>query len=57
MKELSDYMLWVSNPLIEGDSIPRFYYAHDIWQYTTDASVPGVEGPVDVNLMFVPKTE
>ena len=57
MKELSDYMLWVSNPLIEGDSIPRFYYSHDIWQYTTDASVPGVEGPVDVNLMFVPKTE
>lgn len=34
---------------------PDFYYEHSFWQYTFTGSVPGIEGGVDLDLMFVKK--
>lgn len=46
---LKDYDFW----LAEYRNEPTFYYHFDMWQYTAKGSVPGVEGPVDLNLSFV----
>ena len=32
---------------------PEFYYDHDIWQYSITGSVPGIEGDVDLDVMYV----
>ena len=48
LPRLTDYQLWIG---AIGDS-PDFYYAHDIWQYSAEGSVGGVDGPVDLNLLF-----
>ncbi len=45
---LADYDFWVGAP---GDA-PDFYYVHSWWQYSYTASVPGIEGDVDLNLHF-----
>ena len=37
-----------------GD-FPDFYYAFDIWQYSFEETIPGIETPTDMNLMFIPK--
>ena len=50
---LKDCKLWLAEP---GD-YPSFYYAGNIWQYTHEGEVPGIEGPVDLNLMFIKRPE
>jgi len=50
LSRLTDYKFWVAVP---GD-FPDFYYATDIWQYTFTATVPGIDEPTDMNLMFEP---
>lgn len=39
--------------LAQDDDIPDYPYTYDMWQYTTDGSVYGVNGPVDMNICFV----
>lgn len=52
LSRLTDYMFWVA---VYHDS-PDFYYAFPIWQYTDSATVPGILGPADMNLQFIPAT-
>ena len=48
LSRLKDVKFWLAVP---GD-YPDFYYAGNIWQYTHEGEVPGIEGQVDMNLMF-----
>lgn len=52
LPRLADYTLWIG---AVGES-PDFYYAHDIWQYSAEGRVGGIDGPVDLNLLFREKT-
>jgi len=45
---LQDYVFW----LAEYASVPTFAYDFQMWQYTNEGSVPGIEGPVDLNIFF-----
>ena len=49
---LADYSLWIA----ALGPYPDFYYAHDIWQYSISGSVPGISTPVDLDMMFVPRS-
>lgn len=46
--ELADYPIWFAGYA----QTPIFYYRFDIWQYTNEGAVAGIEGNVDVNLCF-----
>ncbi len=48
LDQLTDYTFW----LAEYNARPSFYYHFDLWQYTHKATVPGIEGSVDLNLDF-----
>ena len=51
---LKDCKLWLAEP---GD-YPSFYYAGNIWQYAHGTGeVDGIEGGVDMNLMFIKRDE
>lgn len=45
---LRDYIFW----LAEYAPTPTFAYDFEMWQYTNEGTVPGVEGPVDLNIWF-----
>lgn len=45
---LEGYSFW----LAEYSAAPSFYFRFDLWQYSADGSVPGIEGAVDRNLFF-----
>ncbi len=47
-QELTEYPLWVAM----YSHRMTFPYRLDMWQYTAQGSVPGIEGPVDLNLYF-----
>ena len=49
LSRLKDFKFWLAVP---GD-YPDFYYAGNIWQYDQKGTVPGIEGEVDMNLMFI----
>lgn len=49
LRQLTDYTFW----LAEYDSVPSFGYNFQMWQYSTEGSVDGIEGAVDLNLSFV----
>ena len=53
LSRLGDAELWISAP---GDW-DDFHYAHSVWQYTYEGSVPGIPNPVDRDLRFLPITE
>ena len=53
LSQLADAELWISAPGTWDD----FYYAHAIWQYSYEGSVPGISASVDRNLRFLPITE
>lgn len=46
--ELKDYAFW----LAEYGDTPSFPFAFDMWQYTSDGTVPGIATNVDINLSF-----
>lgn len=46
LEELTDYSFWLA---MYTDQM-TFPYKVDLWQYTEDGAVPGIEGNVDVNL-------
>ena len=50
LSRLTDYCFWVAVP----GAWPDYYYACEFWQYSYIASVPGVEGDVDMNMRFIP---
>lgn len=49
LEELTDYPFW----LAAYTDRMGFPYKVDMWQYTDNGRVPGIEGPVDVDIMFV----
>lgn len=51
LPRLNDYALWIG---ALGDC-PDFYYKHEIWQYSAEGRVAGIDGPVDLNLFFEEK--
>ena len=53
LSRLKDVKFWLAVP---GD-YPDFYYAGNIWQYTHEGEVPGIDGQVDMNLMFIKRPE
>lgn len=48
MEELTDYRSWLAMYSYRM----TYPYQIDMWQYTNEGNVPGVEGPVDINLYF-----
>lgn len=46
VERLEDYTIWVA----EYRSEPLYNRTYDIWQYTSNGSVDGIEGRVDLNL-------
>lgn len=51
LDRLNGLTFWAAAP---GD-YPDFYYAHNFWQYTCTAQINGIEGNVDLDLLFIPK--
>lgn len=48
MEELIEYRGWLA---MYSDQM-TYPYKVDMWQYTDEGSIPGVNGPVDINLYF-----
>lgn len=48
MDRLGEYQLW----LAQYANVPDFPYKFTGWQYTSEGSVPGVPGDVDIDLWF-----
>lgn len=48
LPRIKDYDFW----LAEYTDFPTFYYEYDMWQYTSEGKVPGIEGNVDMNISF-----
>lgn len=46
--ELTGYRFW----LAQYGEMLNYPYRVDMWQYTCEGSVPGIEGNVDINLLF-----
>lgn len=49
LEELTDYPFW----LAAYTDRMGFPYKVDMWQYTDNGRVPGIDGPVDVDVLFV----
>lgn len=49
LKELQQYPFWLAQYRDQMD----YPYQVDFWQYTESGSVPGIEGDVDIDLMFI----
>ncbi len=45
---LSSYDFWFA----EYSQAPSFYYDFAMWQYSDNGKIPGISGPVDMNLCF-----
>lgn len=50
---MKDYDFW----LADYRDFPTMYYRFDMWQYTKDGTIDGVEGAVDLNLSFTDFSE
>lgn len=48
LETLKDYDFW----LAEYRNVPAFYYNFNLWQYSDNAEVQGIEGAVDINICF-----
>lgn len=49
LAQLSGYEFWLAG----YTTIPDFAYAFQMWQYSSTGTVPGIEGPVDLNICMV----
>lgn len=49
LDSLAGVTLWMGDP----GTWPEFRYAHDYWQYSFSGTVPGIEGEVDMDVMYV----
>lgn len=50
LSRLTNYDFWIALP---GD-YPDFYYKCRMWQFSFDSDVPGIDGPADMNMLFIP---
>ncbi len=48
LPDIAPYDFWLAE---YGDE-PTYYYNYDIWQYTDEGRIPGIEGDVDLNICF-----
>lgn len=48
LERLNNYDFW----LAEYNPDPTYYYDFAMWQYTSEGSVPGIKGNVDINISF-----
>ena len=48
MERLTEYDFWLAMYSDQMD----YPYAIEMWQYSSTGMVPGIEEPVDLNLMF-----
>ncbi|MBR2047375.1 MAG: glycoside hydrolase family 25 protein [Oscillospiraceae bacterium] len=53
LEALTDYDWWLA--MYSGEM--TFPHAVEMWQYTASGTIPGIEGDVDVNLLFVEESE
>ena len=53
LEQLMDYQFWLA---MYSDRMTYPYHI-DMWQYTDQGVIPGIEGPVDINLYFPPEEE
>lgn len=51
INSIMNYPLWIA----DYDNIPSFEYEFKLWQYSEDAKIEGIDEPVDINLMLIPK--
>lgn len=51
LEALADYPFWLA---LYSENMD-FAYQVDMWQYTSEGTVPGIKGPVDINLWFLDK--
>jgi len=51
LPSLENYVFW----LAEYNDVPTFAYDFTMWQYTNEGNVPGISGPVDMNICFQKK--
>ena len=51
VSRLTDYPIWYAGQY--NGEYPRFVYDFDMWQYTSDGELEGVEGGVDMDLWFL----
>ena len=49
LEQLAEYPFWLAQYKDRMD----YPYQVDVWQYTEEGSVPGIEGDVDIDLMFI----
>ena len=50
LEALADVEIWYA----DYEPVPQTPYAFSFWQYSESGSVPGVNGPVDLDLWFAP---
>ena len=50
LDDLAGLSVWMGDP----GNFPEFYYEHSIWQYSVTGSVPGIDGDVDLDVMYMP---
>ena len=48
LNRLKDITVWMGDP----GTWPEFYYEHSFWQYSVTGAVPGIEGDVDLDVMY-----
>ena len=53
LNELEGLTFWMGDP----GNWPEFYYEHSIWQYSFTGTVPGIEGEVDLDVLYLPPSE
>ena len=51
LSAIAEYPMWIG----ALGNCPDFYYAFDIWQRSAVGVVPGIEGNVDLDMIFVPR--
>ncbi len=49
--EIDQYSIWLAN-WTSDYSMPSFSYHYDLWQFSSNASVGGISGRVDINVSF-----
>ncbi len=53
LEKLEDYVIW----LAEYATVPKANYHFHCLQYTDKGSIPGIDGPVDLDLLILPEEE
>lgn len=52
ISQFADYPLW----LAQYNTTPSFRYSYLIWQHSSNGTVPGIQGDVDMDIMLIPET-